>query len=117
MITHYKELVVWQKAMDLVEEVYHITKELPDTEKFGLISQLRRSAVSIPCNIAEGQGRLTKGEFKQFLGHSRGSLFELETQLLITNKFHKINKQRIAHIYQLIEDVGRLLNGLLRSLG
>ena len=86
MVKHYKELIVWQKAMELVAEVYHVTVELPDTEKFGLISQLRRSSVSIPCNIAEGQGRKTKGEFKQFLGHSHGSLFELETQILITNK-------------------------------
>jgi four helix bundle protein len=68
---HYKELLVWQRAMDLVTEVYRATATFPDHEKFGLAAQLNRAAVSVPSNIAEGQGRLTGGEFKQFLGHAR----------------------------------------------
>src|ERR1700690_3084014 len=79
----YRELVVWQKAIALVIDVYSITKAFPRDEIYGLTGQLRRSAVSIPSNIAEGQGRATKGEFVQFLCHARGSLFELETQIVI----------------------------------
>ena len=79
MARHYKELVVWQRAMALVTRVYRLTAGFPDNEKFGLVSQLRKAAVSVPSNIAEGQGRSTIGEFKQFLGHARGSLFEVET--------------------------------------
>ena len=76
----YKELVVWQKATNIVLDVYATTKDFPREEIYGLTSQLRRCAVSISSNIAEGQGRATKGEFVQFLCHARGSLFELETQ-------------------------------------
>ncbi len=79
----YKELLVWQQAMELVSAIYRATKMFPREELYGLTSQLRRSAVSVPSNIAEGQGRATRGEFIQFLGHARGSLFEVETQLLI----------------------------------
>lgn len=102
--------------MDLVTEVYRLTAAFPDNEKFGLVSQLRRAAVSIPSNIAEGQGRLSIGEFKQFLGHARGSLFEVETQMLIAKNLGLISALEIPRIYKLIEECGRLLNGLLRSL-
>ncbi len=74
----YQDLVVWQKAMDFVIQIYEITKRFPREEAYGLSAQLRRAAVSIPSNIAEAQGRLTEGEFRQFLGHSRGSLLEVE---------------------------------------
>ena len=83
MTRSYMDLICWQKAMDLVTEIYRLTKQLPKEEVFGLASQLRRAAVSIPSNIAEGQGRLSKGEFRTFLGNARGSLSELETQILI----------------------------------
>jgi four helix bundle protein len=79
----YQELIGWQKGIDLVAEVYRLTRTFPKDEMYGLTSQLRRAAVSIPSNIAEGQGRLSRGEFKQFLGHARGSIFELESQILI----------------------------------
>ena len=85
-ISSYRSLVVWQKAVDLVTDVYAATSVFPRHELFGLTSQLRRCAVSVPSNIAEGQGRATKGEFIQFLCHARGSLFELETQLHIACK-------------------------------
>src|SRR3974390_1580167 len=85
-ICSYTDLVVWQKAVELVTEIYKATSTFPREEMFGLTSQMRRSAVSVPSNIAEGQGRATKGEFIQFLAHARGSLFELETQVLIAGE-------------------------------
>ena len=116
MVQHYKELVVWQKAMDLVTEVYQATATFPDHEKFGLAAQLNRAAVSVPSNIAEGQGRLTVGEFKQFLGHARGSLFEVETQVIIAGNLGLITEEKRQNLHELIDDGGRLLNGLIRSL-
>lgn len=116
MAKHYKELAAWQKAMELVAEVYRITADFPDQEKFGLVSQLRRAAVSVPSNIAEGQGRLSTGEFKQFLGHARGSLFEVETQAIIANDLMVISEDRMRRLDELIQEVGRVLNGLIRSL-
>lgn len=83
MAFFFKDLVVWQEAKSLVVEVHDLSDGLPRREIFGITSQLRRAAVSVPSNIAEGQGRLTKGEFLQFLGHARGSLIELGTQLEI----------------------------------
>jgi len=82
-VQSYRDLVVWQKSMALVREVYRYIQSFPKAEASGLTTQLRRAAVSVPSNIAEGQGRLSTGEFKQFLGHARGSLLELETQILI----------------------------------
>jgi four helix bundle protein len=79
----YRDLVVWQKAMTLVTDTYRATSKLPKYEQFGLTSQVRRCAVSIPSNVAEGQGRLSEKEFRYFLGQARGSLMELETQLQI----------------------------------
>jgi four helix bundle protein len=110
----YKDLTVWQKAIDLVTEVYKATRGFPKEELYGLTSQLRRCAVSVPSNIAEGQGRLTRGEFRQFLGHAKGSLAELETQLIIAEKLGYL-KEPGALVNQLAE-VARLLNGLLNSL-
>jgi hypothetical protein len=78
-LAHYRELIVWQKAVALVTGVYRLTANFPKQEMYGLTSQIRRSAASVPANVAEGQGRSSRGEFKQFLGHARGSLYELET--------------------------------------
>ncbi len=113
----YKELIAWQKSIDLVAEIYRITQEFPREEIYGLTSQLRRSAVSIPSNIAEGQGRATKGEFIQFLCHARGSLFELETQVVIGGRLGYITKETETELQQKMTEVGRILNGLLTSLG
>ncbi len=110
----YKDLTVWQKAIDLVADAYRATREFPKEEVYGLTSQLRRCAISVPSNIAEGQGRLTRGEFRQFLGHAKGSLAELETQLIIAEKLGYLKAPQ-ALIDQLAE-VARLLNGLLNSL-
>ena len=113
----YRELIAWQKAVDLVTEIYSITKEFPRDEIYGLTSQLRRSAVSVPSNIAEGQGRATKGEFIQFLCHARGSLFELETQIVIARKLGYIAPETESQVASRITEVARILNGLLTSLG
>ena len=80
---HYKDLLVWQKAIALVTQVYVVTRSFPREERYGLTSQIRRAAVSVPSNIAEGQARLTPGEFRQSLGIAKGSLAELDTQLII----------------------------------
>jgi len=112
----YRELLVWQKAMALVREIYIQTRGFPKEEAYGLAAQMRRSAVSVPSNIAEGQGRLSKGEFKQFLGMARGSLLELETQILIAGDLHYIDKQQSDALVAQSQEVLRMLNGLLDSL-
>jgi four helix bundle protein len=112
IITH-KDLIVWQKSIALACKVYAATRTLPREERFGLSSQLRRAAVSIPSNIAEGSARRSRAEFMQFLHIARGSLSEIETQALIAAD------QGFLQSPSLLEDiseVGRLLNGLLRSL-
>ena len=86
MAQHYKDLIAWQKAMDLVESVYKVTEAFPKREVYSLTDQIRRAAVSIPSNIAEGQAHFTNREFVHYLRHSRGSLAELETQLLIAQR-------------------------------
>jgi len=116
-ISSYKELVVWQKSMALVTEVYAATATFPREELFGLTSQLRRSAVSVPSNIAEGQGRATKGEFIQFLAHARGSLFELETQVLIAGELSYLSSEFQGRLMEKVQEAARILNGLLTSLG
>ena len=113
----YRELIAWQKAVDLVTEIYAITREFPRDEIYGLTSQLRRAAVSVPSNIAEGQGRATKGEFIQFLCHARGSLFELETQIVIAERLGYIEPEIEWRAASKITEVARILNGLLTSLG
>jgi four helix bundle protein len=116
-LRNYKDLIVWQKAVELVSDVYRLTATLPKHEIYGLSNQLRRSAVSVPSNIAEGQGRATKGEFIQFLCHSRGSLFELETQLLIAGKLGYLYSEQENMLLNKSTEVARILNGLLTSLG
>ena len=112
----YKDLVAWQKAMELVTEIYRATKEFPREEVYGLTSQLRRATISIPSNIAEGQGRLTRGEFVQFLGYARGSLLEMETQMLIAGNLGYLSEQQVNRLFELSTEVGRILNGLLASI-
>lgn len=114
MAQHYRELIAWQKAMDLVTHVYDMTKRFPDDERFGLVSQMRRCAVSIPSNIAEGQARNTTGEFKQFIGVARGSIAELTTQILIAERLGYL--QEGTQTIEKAEEVGRILTGLSQSL-
>ena len=115
-IQSYRDLIVWQKAMELVTELYQITRIFPAEEMFGLVSQMRRAAVSIPSNIAEGYGRASTGEYKQFLGHARGSLWEVETQILIAQKLAYVGEQDSARLLNLAMETGRILHGLLASL-
>jgi four helix bundle protein len=112
----YKQLVVWQKSVDLVEQVYRVTATFPKEEIYGLTSQIRRAAVSVPSNIAEGQGRLSKGEFKHFLGMSRGSLLELETQLKIAERLGYVTSELTSEADKLLTEVLRVLNGLIASV-
>ena len=100
--------------MTLVAEIYDITKKLPEDERFGLTSQMRRCSVSIPSNIAEGWGRLSRKNYIQFLRISRGSLYELETQILITKKLNYIND--CESIESLIIEISKMLNSLIRKL-
>ena len=102
--------------MELVTEIYRVTHNFPKEELFGLMSQLRRAAVSIPSNIAEGKGRLSKGEFRQFLGNARGSLAEVETQILIAQNLSYLDEPETNRLLAMVEEVGKVLNGLLSAV-
>jgi four helix bundle protein len=112
----YRDLIVWQRAKALAVELYRATESFPKVEIYGLTSQLRRAAISVVSNIAEGQGRLTKGEFAHFLGQARGSLLELETQLEIACELQYMAESDFKGCMELISEVSRLLNGLINSL-
>jgi four helix bundle protein len=101
--------------MDLVEEVYRITRKLPDQERFGLMSQLQRSAISVPSNIAEGYGRTQPGEFLNHLSIARGSLMELQTQLILAGRLKYLTKAELRVSWQNSEAVGKMLTSLIRS--
>jgi four helix bundle protein len=116
IVRSYRDLVVWKKSMGLALEIYRCTQAFPKIETYGLTSQLRRAAVSIPSNIAEGQARLSTGEFKQFLGNARGSLMEVETQILIAQGLGYLEDQTSENLLGAAAEVGRILNGLLASL-
>ena len=112
----YKGLVVYQKAYRLSLEIYQVTRNYPKEEVYGLVSQMRRSAVSIPCNIAEGYRRGHRGEYIQFLHIAHGSCGELETLLSLSRDLKFIDEARFEKLYELQEEVSRLLNGLIASL-
>jgi four helix bundle protein len=110
----YKDLVVWQKGIILAKLVYRLTGRFPSEEKFGIVAQMRRAAVSIPLNIAEGQARRTTGEFIQFISHAEGSLAEVETQLILSIEL-KFCRSADGEL-ELIEELRRMLNALRRKL-
>jgi four helix bundle protein len=114
MKSHYKNLLVWQKAIALVTQVYVVTRSFPREELYGLTSQIRRAAVSVPSNIAEGQARRTTGEFRQFLGIAKGSLAELDTQLIIAENLGYLKEA--GTLFEQVAEVGRMLSGLICSL-
>lgn len=116
VVRSYRDLLAWQKAMILVEQVYKVTGCLPTDERYGLTSQLRRAAVSVPSNIAEGHGRETTKEFTRFISIARGSLAELETQLEIALRLNMINSEGSQPIIHLCDELGRILRGLRKSL-
>jgi four helix bundle protein len=115
-IKSHRDLIVWQKAMDLVTAVYHATGNFPKTELYGLTSQIRRAAASVPANIAEGQGRRLKGEFLQFLGTARGSLLELDTHLEIAYRLGFLSREVHSTLLDQLVEVRKILNGLMRSI-
>lgn len=113
MSSNHKDLIVWQRAMQLVLDVYRFTKAFPREETYGLISQMRRAAVSIPSNIAEGKGRYSRKELSQFLLNARGSLLELETQIEIARALSYLTDNHTEELTHRSSEVGRLLNGTL----
>ena len=115
-VATYRELIAWQRAMDLAAAIYKATESFPKNEEYGLKVQLRRAAVSVPSNIAEGQGRQTTGEFVQFLGHARGSLLEIETQVLLGNRLGFFPNAQTEQLLTLCAADARVLNGLITSL-
>ena len=115
-VRSYQDLIGWQKSMVLVAAIYRLTRSFPREEMYGLTSQIRRAAVSIPSNIAEGQGRLTRGEFRQFIGNARGSVFELESQTMIAKELGYLGEDQARILQTQINEVGKILNGLLNSL-
>lgn len=112
----YKDLIVWQKSVDLVCLVYKVTKTFPKEEIYGLASQIRRAAVSVPSNIAEGQARRSTAEFRYFLSIARGSLAEVETQLIIADRLHLISPEKKLQIFPLHEEISKMLSTLISKL-
>ncbi|HWP39872.1 MAG TPA: four helix bundle protein [Tepidisphaeraceae bacterium] len=114
---NYRDLHAWQKAMDLCERVYRASQDLPQHEIYGLRLQMRRAAVSMPSNIAEGQGRGSDKDWSRFLSIAYGSLRELETQVLIAERLGYLDSATAESLMVLASEVGRLINGLRRTLG
>ena len=115
-VASHRDLLVWQKAMDLVTECYRITARFPKSETYGLASQLQRAAVSVPANIAEGKGRASTGAYLQHLSIAAGSLAELDTHLGVAKRLGYINDAEITKVTEQLEEVGRMLTGLRKSL-
>ena len=116
MVRDYRELIVWQKAVEFVVAMYRETASFPKEEMYGLTSQMRRAAVSIPSNIAEGQARSTTRDFIHFLYISRGSLKESETQIIISRRLGYLNEQQEADLLGRADELSRLISGLVSSL-
>ena len=113
---NYRDLIVWQKAIDLTVLIYSLAKKLPKEETYVLSDQMRRAAVSIPSNIAEGQERYHKNDFIRFLQIAQGSKSELETQLLICVKVGYLNENDIVEILKLTSEIGKMLNAFIEKL-
>ncbi len=115
-IINYKDLLVWQKSIDLAVVIYRVTNKIPDCEKWGLISQMRRSVISVSANIAEGYGRQATGEYKHFSSISRGSLFELETQIILSHRLEYLTLEDLKSILSEIEQIGKMLTVLISKI-
>jgi len=116
LIRHYQDLAAWQRGMDACVETYKLTGQLDKSELYGLVSQMRRAAVSIPSNVAEGWGRGSRKDFARFLRTARGSVYELETQVLITHRVGLLKPEDTQAVEQLLDESSRILNGLIHSL-
>ncbi|MBW1296099.1 four helix bundle protein [Aquimarina litoralis] len=112
----YQDLKIWKKAMDLVEQVYSVTDILPENEKYGLISQIKRSSVSIPSNIAEGAGRNSNKDFIRFLSMANGSTTELETQLILIGRLNFVSMNKIAQLLMLCAEIKKMNYALQKSI-
>ena len=112
----YRDLLVWQKGIGLARSVYEITSQFPPDERFGLISQMRRAAISVPSNIAEGQARHTTGEFVQSISHAEGSLAELDTQLFMSTELSYCSTNQVAELHNTISDLRKMVNALRSKL-
>lgn len=115
-LSGYKDLIAWQKGMELVTTIYDATEGFPSQEQFGLVSQLRRAAVSVPSNIAEGKAHYSNRDFTRFLRHARGSLAEIETQILIAQQRRYLPEATVTKLTKQLDELGRILSGLIRSL-
>lgn len=115
-MANFKDLLVWQKSIDFVTEIYRITDAFPKNEVYGLISQIRRASVSIPSNIAEGNSRRSKPDYLQFLKISRGSCAEVETQLIISKNLNFLKEEDYLKLNHEIIEISKMLNGLINSL-
>ena len=115
-LLHYRELIAWQRSMRLVKRVYELSSDFPKDERYGLTSQIRRAAVSVPSNIAEGQGRDSTREFIHHLSMAYGSLMEVETQILIGLDLGYLDKGIVSDFMKQSAETGRIINGLMRSL-
>jgi len=112
----YRDLIVWQKSMALARQAYALSMTLPKNETYGLLTQIRRAAVSVPSNVAEGHGRLTDLQFRHFLGNARGSLYELQTQIELAADIGYFDNESVQELLEQSSEVARLINGLLASL-
>ena len=112
----YKDLVVWQKGIELAKRIYAVTRGFPNEERFGLTSQMRRAAISIASNVAEGQARRTTPEFIQFVSHAEASAAELDTQIILAVELNFCRKTDVLPIYELNDEIRRMLNALHRKL-
>lgn len=115
-IKSYKELVVWQKSIELVKEIYKLTNNFPKSEAYGLTHQIRRAVVSIPSNIAEGYGRRSTGAYTQFYSIAYGSALEVETQLIISKELELTSKDKFKTAEELLVEVCKMLNSMLTKL-
>ena len=115
-LSSYRELIVWQKSMDLTVRIYDLTRHFPADERYGITSQMRRAASSIPANIAEGQARRSTGEFLQSLGIARGSLAELETFLLLSTKLEMTTPKNSERLLSDCAEISKMLSALIKSL-
>lgn len=116
LVASHKDLLVWQRSMDLVETVYRLTGSFPATEQWGLISQMRRAAISVPSNIAEGYGRQATGEYRHHVSFARGSLLELETQILLARRLKYLQAVDAEPVLKEIDQISRMLATLVSKL-
>lgn len=113
---HLQNLIIWEKSMELAKSTYNLTINLPETEKYGLMTQMRRSAISIPSNIAEGAGRSSDKEFKHFLGIANGSVFELQTQLLLAKNLSLIQKMEVDPLIDICTELQKMIYSFRNNL-